>query len=106
MKAGTKEAKRLANPKIGGKAGSLGNQFKVANKMIGTMAKSLLKALGPIAIIAELVKGLMEADKQTNELGRSMMMTQRESMKFSRDIQTATTNNYQFGITATKVLGI
>ena len=105
MKAGTKEAKRLANPKIGGKAGSLGNQFKVANKMIGTMAKSLLKALGPIAIIAELVKGLMEADKQTNELGRSMMMTQRESMKFSRDIQTATTNNYQFGITATKVLG-
>ena len=34
-----------------------------------------------------------------------MMMTQRESMKFSRDIQTATTNNYQFGITATKVLG-
>lgn len=102
MKAGTKEAKGLAKA---GKAGDIGSKFKVANKMIGTMAKSLSKALGPIAIIAELVKGLMEADKQTNELGRSMMMTQRESMKFSRDIQTATTNNYQFGITATKVLG-
>lgn len=101
MKAGTKEAKGLAKA---GKAGDIGSKFKVANKMIGTMAKSLSKALGPIAIIAELVKGLMAADKQTNEIGRSMMKTQRESMKFSRDIQTATTNNYQFGITATKVL--
>ena len=101
MKAGTKEAKGLAKA---GKAGDIGSKFKVANKMIGTMAKSLSKALGPITIIAELVKGLMEADKQTNEIGRSMMKTQRESMKFSRDIQTATTNNYQFGITATKVL--
>jgi hypothetical protein len=101
MKAGTKEAKGLAKA---GKAGDIGSKFKVANKMIGTMAKSLAKALGPVTIIAELVKGLIAADKQTNEIGRSMMMTQRESMKFSRDIQTATTNNFQFGITATKVL--
>jgi len=101
MKAGTKEAKGLAKA---GKAGDIGSKFKVANKMIGTMAKSLAKALGPVTLIAELVKGLIAADKQTNEIGRSMMKTQRESMKFSRDIQTATTNNFQFGITATKVL--
>lgn len=105
--AGRDKAAELANQslKAGKASGGIGDKFKVANKMIGTMAKSLMKALGPVTIIAELVKGLMEADKQTNELGRSMMMTQRESMKFSRDIQTATTNNYQFGITATKVLG-
>ncbi len=104
MKAGTKEAKRLANPKIGGKAGSLGNQFKVANKMIGTMAKSLMKALGPVAIIAELVKGLLAADKQTNELGRSMMMTKNEARGFSANISAAARSNYQMGITGTKVL--
>ena len=103
MKAGTKEAKSLAG-KAGKGMSPMGKQLQVASKMIGTMGKALVKALGPVTIIAELVKGLMEADKQTNEIGRSMMKTQRESMKFSRDIQTATTNNYQFGITATKVL--
>ena len=103
IKGGRKEAARLA-----GTAGKgmtpMAKQLKVAGNMIGTMGKSLAKALGPVTIIAELVKGLMEADKQTNELGRSMMMTQRESMQFSRNIQTATINNYQMGVTGTKVL--
>jgi len=101
MKAGTKEAKGLAKA---GKAGDIGSKFKVANKMIGTMAKSLSKALGPIAIIAELVKGMMQADEQTKELGRSMVMTKNESRKFSANISEATRSNYQMGITGTKVL--
>ena len=104
IKVGRKEAAKLAGTAGDGMT-PMGKQLKVAGKMIGTIGKSLAKALGPVTIIAELVKGLMVADKQTNELGRSMMMTQRESMQFSRNIQTATTNNYQFGITATKVLG-
>ena len=104
MKAGTKEAKRLTDIKVGGKAGGIGNQFKVAGKMIGTMGKALSKALGPIAIIAELVKGMMQADEQTKELGRSMMMTKNESRKFSSNISAATRSNYQMGITGTKVL--
>ena len=104
MKAGTKEAKRLSDVKVGGKAGGIGNQFKVAGKMIGTMGKALSKALGPIAIIAELVKGMMQADEQTKELGRSMMMTKNESRKFSSNISAATRSNYQMGITGTKVL--
>tara|TARA_R110002073_G_scaffold7163_1_gene41139 strand:+ start:319 stop:2553 length:2235 start_codon:yes stop_codon:yes gene_type:complete len=104
MKAGTKEAKRLTDIKVGGKAGSIGNQFKVAGKMVGTMGKALSKALGPIAIIAELVKGMMQADEQTKELGRSMMMTKNESRKFSSNISAATRSNYQMGITGTKVL--
>ena len=102
MKSGTKEAKRLATE--GGKAGGIGKQFKVAGKMIGTMGKALSKALGPIAIIAELVKGIIAADEQTKELGRSMMMTKNESAKFSGEIANATRSNFQMGITGTKVL--
>ena len=102
MKSGTKEAKRLATE--GGKAGGIGNQFKVAGKMIGTMGKALSKALGPIAIIAELVKGIMAADEQTKELGRSMMMNKEEAAKFSGEIANATRSNFQMGITGTKVL--
>ena len=102
MKAGTKEAKNLAG-KAGKGVSPVGKQFKVANKMIGTMAKSLVKALGPVTIIAELVKGLMTADENTKKIGRSMMMTQRESMKFSRNLQTAAINNFQLGVTGVMV---
>ncbi len=103
LKGGRKEAARLA-----GTAGKgmtpMAKQLKVAGNMIGTIGKSLAKALGPVTIIAELVKGLMEADKQTNELGRSMMMTRNESRKFSANISAATRSNYQMGVTGTKVL--
>ena len=103
MKAGTAKAKDLAG--AAGKGMSpMGKQLKVAGKMIGTMGKALTKALGPIAIIAELVKGMMQADEQTKELGRSMMMTKNESRKFSSNISAATRSNYQMGITGTKVL--
>ena len=103
IKGGRKEAAKLAG--AAGKGMSpMGKQLKVAGKMIGTIGKSLSKALGPVAIIAELVKGLMAADKQTNELGRSMMMTKNESRKFSSNISAATRSNYQMGITGTKVL--
>lgn len=103
MKVGGKEAKRLAG--TAGKGMSpMAKQLKVAGKMIGTMGKALSKALGPIAIIAELVKGMMQADEQTKELGRSMMMTKNESRKFSSNISAATRSNYQMGITGTKVL--
>lgn len=104
--AGRDKAADLANQslKAGKASGGIGDKFKVANKMIGTMAKSLMKALGPVTIIAELVKGLMEADKQTNELGRSMMMTKDEARGFSSNISAAARSNYQMGITGTKVL--
>ena len=71
---------------------------------IRSIGPALSKALGPIAIIIELVKGLMEADKQTNELGRSMMMTKNEARGFSANISAAARSNYQMGITGTKVL--
>ena len=103
IKGGRKEAARLAG--TAGKGMSpMTKQLNVAGKMIGTMAKSLAKALGPIAIIAELVKGLLEADKQTKELGRSMVMTKDESRAFSSNISAAARSNYQLGITGTKVL--
>ena len=103
LKGGRKEAAKLA-----GTAGEgmtpMTKQLKVASKMIGTMGKSLAKALGPIVIIAELVKGMMQADEQTKELGRSMVMTKNESRKFSANISAAARSNYQMGITGTKVL--
>ena len=103
IKGGRKEAAKLAGT-AGEGMSPISKQLKVAGKMIGTMGKSLAKALGPIAIIAELVKGMMQADEQTKELGRSMVMTKNESRKFSANISAAARSNYQMGITGTKVL--
>ena len=103
MKVGKKEAKALAGAPGKGMS-QMAKQLKVAGKMIGTMAKALAKALGPITIVVELVKGFMEADKQVKELGRSMMMTKDEARAFSANISEATRSNYQMGITGTKVL--
>ena len=103
IKGGRKEAAKLAGT-ASERMSPMAKQLKVAGKMIGTMGKSLAKALGPITIIAELVKGIMAADEQTKELGRSMMMTKNESAKFSGEIANATRSNYQMGITGTKVL--
>tara|TARA_R110002073_G_scaffold54728_4_gene140791 strand:- start:6196 stop:8370 length:2175 start_codon:yes stop_codon:yes gene_type:complete len=100
---GRKEAARLAGTAGDGMT-PFTKKLGVAGKMIGTMGKAFVKALGPIAIIAELVKGIMAADEQTKELGRSMMMTKNESAKFSGEIANATRSNYQMGITGTKVL--
>ena len=104
--AGRKEAAELANAslKAGKASGGIGDKFKVAGKMAQTVGKSLLKALGPVTLIAELFKGLMAADKQTKEIGRSMMMTKTEAAKFSGQIANATRSNFQFGVTSTKVL--
>jgi len=103
IKGGRKEAAKLAGTAGNGMT-PMSKQLKVAGKMIGTMGKSLSKALGPIVIIAELVKGMMQADEQTKELGRSMVMTKNESRKFSANISAAARSNYQMGITGTKVL--
>ena len=103
IKGGRKEAAKLAGTADAGMS-PMTKQLKVAGKIIGTIGKSLTKALGPITIIAELVKGIMAADEQTKELGRSMMMTKSESAKFSGEIANATRSNYQMGITGTKVL--
>ncbi len=71
---------------------------------IKALGPALTKALGPVAIIIELVQGMMEADKQTVQLQKTMMMTKSEANQFNAGLQNAANASGNIMITGTKVL--
>ena len=70
---------------------------------IKSLGPALTKALGPIAIIAELVKGLFEADKQVVGLQKTMMLTKSEATSFNQSLQNAAATSSNIAVTGTKV---
>jgi len=89
---------------IGKIAGQLGTKFKVALNLIGNLGKNLLKALGPITLIAELVMGIGRADKETTELGKSMALTKGEATVFRENLAEAARDSGNIAVTSEKVV--
>jgi len=101
-----KEGRMLSATLTGGgsKAASLGDKAKIAGKMFEVVGKNLLKALGPITLIVELVKGIMQADKETTELQKSMALTKTEAAGFRLNIASVAADSGNINITASKLL--
>ena len=79
---------------------------KRMNTMMAGLKKlgpALTKALGPIALVVQLIKGLMEANKQVVGLQKTMMLTQKEAQDFNNDLQNAAMATGDIGVTGTKV---
>jgi hypothetical protein len=70
-------------------------------KALGPM---ITKALGPLTLIVELVKGIMQADKETTELQKSMALTKTEAVGFRMGLTEAANQSGNINITATKLL--
>jgi len=70
-------------------------------KALGPMIK---KALGPAVLIAELVKGIMQADKETTELQKSMALSKTEAAGFRLNLGMAASASGNINITASKLL--
>ena len=70
---------------------------------IKSLGPALTKALGPLALIAEFVKGLMESDRQVTEIQKTMMMTKEEARGFSSNLQGAARASGNIAVTGTKV---
>tara|TARA_R110001592_G_scaffold46718_1_gene148547 strand:+ start:110 stop:2137 length:2028 start_codon:yes stop_codon:yes gene_type:complete len=90
--------------KGGAEAGSLGTKVKVAGNLATTLGKNLLKSLGPVFLINELINGLIAADKQTTKLGKSMSMTKDESAAFRENLSEAARDSGNMAITGTKIV--
>jgi hypothetical protein len=88
----------------GSKATSLGDKAKIAGKMFEVVGKNLLKALGPITLIVELVQGIMQADKETTELKKSMALNTAEAMSFRTELALAAAETGDVNITSSKLL--
>ena len=81
-----------------------GDKFKVMGNLVGNLGKNLLKALGPLTLITEFVKGIMQADKETTELQKSMALTKGEAVGFRMGLTEAANQSGNINITATKLL--
>ncbi len=90
--------------KGGADAGKLGTKFKVAGNLVKNLGANLMRALGPITLIAELIKGIGIADKETNELGKSMAMTKGQSALFRENLAEAARDSGNMAITGTKLI--
>ena len=71
---------------------------------VKSLGPALTKALGPAALIAELFKGIMQADKETTELQKSMALTKGEAVGFRMGLTEAANQSGNINITATKLL--
>ena len=71
---------------------------------IKSLGPALTKALGPVALIAELFKGIMQADKETTELQKSMALSKTEAAGFRLNLGMAASASGNINITASKLL--
>ena len=88
-----------------GKAtGGIGDKFKVIGNFVGNLGKNLLKALGPLTLITQFVQGLLQADKETTELQKSMALTKTEAVGFRMELMNAAGATGDINITSSKLL--
>ena len=84
--------------------GGIGDKFKVIGNFVGNLGKNLLKALGPLTLITQFVQGLLQADKETTELQKSMALTKTEAVGFRMELMNAAGASGDINITSSKLL--
>ena len=85
-------------------SGGTTSKMRLAGEYAKVLGSNLLKALGPLALIAELVKGIMQADKETTELQKSMGLTKDQASGFRMNLASAAASSNNLNITTTKLL--
>jgi hypothetical protein len=87
-----------------GGAAQAGDKFKVIGNLVGNLGKNLLKSLGPLTLVTQFVQGLLEADKETTELQKSMALTKTEALGFRMELMNAAGATGDINITSSKLL--
>jgi plasmid maintenance system antidote protein VapI len=95
-----------ANIELSDKKGMSGFSKGLAGVTAGfkSLGPALTKALGPVVLIAELIKGIMQADKETTELQKSMGLTKDQASGFRMNLASAAASSNNLNITTTKLL--
>jgi hypothetical protein len=85
-------------------AGQLGTKFKSVINLVQNLGKNLMKSLGPVFLISELINGIIRADEETTKLGKSMSMTKSESAAFRSNLEAAANDSGNMAVTGTKLV--
>jgi hypothetical protein len=75
--------------------------FTAGFKALGPL---ITKALGPLGLIVQFVQGLLQADKETTELQKSMALTKTEALGFRMELMNAAGATGDINITSSKLL--
>jgi hypothetical protein len=75
--------------------------FTAGFKALGPL---ITKALGPLGLIVQFVQGLLQADKETTELQKSMALTKGEAVGFRMELMNAAGATGDINITSSKLL--
>jgi hypothetical protein len=84
-------------------AGSLA-KTQIMGKMFEVVGKNITKAFGPLTLIMELVEGIMQADKETTELQKSMALSKDEASGFRMNMASAAASSNNLNVTTAKLL--
>ena len=90
--------------KGGKEAAGIGGKFKIAGNLVKGLGKNLLKSLGPVYLISELIQGIGVADKSITELGKSMALTKGEAEDIYSAMGGAAADSANLNITTEKMV--
>ena len=78
---------------------TMGEALSVGFKGAVAGANELLKAFGPIAILAKVFQGMMKADKSAGEIAKGLNISAGEANKLSGELLKASQNSDELGVT-------
>ena len=101
-----KNGKILSGTAAAAKAKALGitNTLSPLQAGLKALGPALTKALGPVAIILELVKAFIQADKEITELGKAFTLSKNEAAVLRSELATAASRSGDMFVTTTKLL--
>jgi hypothetical protein len=85
-------------------SGGSASKMQLAGKYAQVLGKNLTQALSPLTLIVQFVQGLLQADKETTELQKSMALTKGEAVGFRMELMNAAGATGDINITSSKLL--
>ena len=80
------------------------NSTAVRAKFFSGLGKGLLKAIGPAAIVLEIIQAIGRADNEITEVAKATAQTKTEATAFRLELSEAANNSGDLFVTATKLV--
>jgi hypothetical protein len=78
---------------------TMGQKFQIAGNFIKNMGSSLMKSLGPLALLAELVETIKASDKATGDLAKGFNITYNEANNLRQELNTIANSSGDIAVT-------
>jgi len=78
---------------------TMGQKFQIAGNLIKNMGSNLMKSLGPLALLAELVEAIKAADKATGDLAKGFNITYNEANNLRQELNTIANSSGDIAVT-------